>query len=130
MLRDFESRPPANPPLTITRHEYQGQVVYFQTATCCDIFSNLYNEEGELIGHPDGGITGQGDGRAPNFFKEREGEFLVWKDAREPSGGEGVPVLAPIDDIELQIAESFPLQYFLSVVSGLPDGCHSLAATL
>ena len=33
--------------------------------------------------------------------------------------------MAPIDGIELQIAESFPLQYFLTVVSGLPDGCHS-----
>ena len=125
MLRDLESRPPANPPLAITRYEYRGQVVYYQTAACCDIFSNLYNEDGELIAHPDGGITGQGDGRSPNFFQERESEFLVWSDARNPSGKNAVPVLAPIDSLDLQIAESFPLQYFLDVVSGLTDGCAS-----
>ncbi len=125
LLGDLESQPPANPPLTITRYDYRGQVVYYQTATCCDIFSDLYNHEGELIAHPDGGITGQGDGRLPDFFQERGGEFLVWMDAREEFNKDAFPVPAPIDRIDLQIAESFPLQYFLTVVSGLPDGCHS-----
>ena len=125
MILDFESQPPANPPLTISRYEYRRQPVYYQTASCCDIFSNLYNEEGELIAHPDGGITGRGDGRLPDFFQARGRESLVWLDAREPFGKNAVPILAPIDSIELQIAESFPLQYFLNVVSGLPDGCHS-----
>jgi len=32
-------------------------------------------------------------------------------------------VLAPIDDIEVWIAESWPPQYLLHVVSGLPNGC-------
>ena len=40
-----------------------------------------------------------------------------------PPVSEAVP--APIESSELQIAESFPLQYFVRVVSGLPDGCHS-----
>ena len=125
MLGELESQPPGNPPLTITRYEYKGQGVYFQTATCCDIFSNLYNEDDGLIAHPDGGITGRGDGRLPEFYQERERDFLVWMDAREPFGEDSSPVLAPLDGIELQIADSFPLQYFLTLVSGLPDGCHS-----
>jgi hypothetical protein len=33
-------------------------------------------------------------------------------------------VAAPIDDLELLIRESFPPQYALRVVSGLPNGCH------
>jgi hypothetical protein len=33
-------------------------------------------------------------------------------------------VAAPIDDLDLQIRESFPPQYALRVVSGLPNGCH------
>jgi hypothetical protein len=33
-------------------------------------------------------------------------------------------VAAPIDDLELIIRESFPPQYALRVVSGLPNGCH------
>jgi len=32
-------------------------------------------------------------------------------------------VLAPIEAVEVRIAESFPPQYFLDVVSGLPGGC-------
>jgi hypothetical protein len=32
-------------------------------------------------------------------------------------------VLAPIDAVDLRIAESFPPQYFLNVTSGLPSGC-------
>ena len=40
-----------------------------------------------------------------------------------PPVSEAVP--APIESSALQIAESFPLQYFVRVVSGLPDGCHS-----
>lgn len=32
-------------------------------------------------------------------------------------------VLAPIESVEVRIAESFPPQYFLDVVSGLPSGC-------
>lgn len=34
-----------------------------------------------------------------------------------------VKVLAPIDHVEVVVAESFPPQYFLHVVSGLPNGC-------
>ena len=38
--------------------------------------------------------------------------------------GDGMtPVLAPIDGVAVEIAESFPPQYFLVVQSGLPNGC-------
>ena len=37
--------------------------------------------------------------------------------------GETVSVRAPIDGVEVNIAESFPPQYFLLVRSGLPNGC-------
>ena len=32
-------------------------------------------------------------------------------------------VLAPIEAVEMRIAESFPPQYFVGVTSGLPSGC-------
>ena len=42
----------------------------------------------------------------------------------EPSDEyETVEALAPIESVEINIAESFPPQYFLHVVSGLPSGC-------
>ncbi len=34
-----------------------------------------------------------------------------------------VEVAAPIESVQVLIAESFPPQYFLEVVSGLPNGC-------
>lgn len=42
----------------------------------------------------------------------------------KPSDSDGmVPVLAPIDGVEINVAESYPPQYFLHVTSGLPNGC-------
>lgn len=42
-----------------------------------------------------------------------------------PTGGSDamVPTPAPIDGVEVEIAKSFPPQYFLTVHSGLPNGC-------
>ena len=34
-----------------------------------------------------------------------------------------VETLAPIDNVEVRVAESFPVQYFLLVTSGLSNGC-------
>jgi hypothetical protein len=34
-----------------------------------------------------------------------------------------VAVLAPIENIAIEVAESFPVQYFLVITSGLPNGC-------
>jgi hypothetical protein len=34
----------------------------------------------------------------------------------------------PIDNVEVQIAESFPVQVFASIEGGLPNGCWSLGA--
>ena len=46
--------------------------------------------------------------------------------AGEPGSGASPSmrrVLAPIESVEIVIAESFPPQYFLHVTSGLPNGC-------
>ena len=124
LVSGLEGEPPANPPMTITRYEFKGQTVYFQTAPCCDFFSSLYDTDGSIIGHPDGGITGQGDGRVPDFFEKRENGLVIWEDKREHAP-DTVQVLAPMERVDLNIAESFPLQYFLSVTSGLPNSCHT-----
>ena len=50
------------PPQSITRYAYQGATVYYVVQQCCDQFSDLLDADGDLIGHPDGGITGRGDG--------------------------------------------------------------------
>ena len=124
LIHRLESEPVANPPASITRYEYKGQTVYFLPQRCCDIFSDLYDVDGNIIGHPDGGITGRGDGRVPDFFEERTNGQLIWEDRRthDPSL---VQVPAPIESVDLLILESFPVQYNLRVVSGLPNACVS-----
>ena len=82
LIEQFESDPVGNPPLSVWRYEYNGQVVYFVPAHCCDISSVVYDAKGNDICTPDGGITGDGDGRCPDFFDQRINEQLIWKDPR------------------------------------------------
>ena len=42
----------------------------------------------------------------------------------EPKQPAMVEVPAPIDSVDINIAESFPPQYFVHVQSGLPNACH------
>ena len=122
LIAKLQGQPVANPPLSIAEYRYQGRTVYYLPPRCCDIFSDLYDVSGNLIAHPDGGITGGGDGRAPRFFEEAQLIQVVWEDRRLPPEDQK-QVLAPIESLIVNIAESFPPQYFAVVVSGLPNGC-------
>lgn len=82
LVEQYESEPVANPPLSIWRYDYNGQTVYFVPAHCCDIFSVVYDADGNTLCSPDGGIAGQGDGKCPDFFDQRSNEQLIWKDSR------------------------------------------------
>lgn len=126
LVRRLGTEPVTNPPASVLQYEYQGRTVYFVPPRCCDIFADLYDADGEIIAHPEGGITGQGDGRAPDFLAERRDERLVWRDGRAHDPGL-VQVMAPIESAEVLILESFPPQYNVVVVSGLPNACVTLA---
>ena len=82
LIKQFESEPVGNPPLSILRYDYMDQVVYFVPAHCCDIYSILYDADGNVLCAPDGGIAGTGDGRCTDFFTQRAHEQLVWIDKR------------------------------------------------
>jgi hypothetical protein len=82
LIRTFRDAPLGNPPQSIWQYEYNGATVYFVPQQCCDQYSDLYSFFGTIIAHPDGGITGRGDGRATDFFAKRTKEVMVWKDAR------------------------------------------------
>lgn len=71
-----------NPIIRISRYQYEGQTVYYETAPCCDQQSTLYDVEGKILCHPEGGITGRGDGKCTNFDKRKTNEQLVWQDPR------------------------------------------------
>lgn len=82
MIKKFESDPVANPPLSVWKYEYKGQVVYFVPAHCCDITSLVYDTQGTILCAPDGGIAGRGDGKCSDFFDQRTNEQLIWQDSR------------------------------------------------
>ncbi len=82
LVEQLENEPAANPPAFLARYDYGGRMVYYLPARCCDIASNLYDASGVVICHPDGGFTGNGDGRCPDFFARRTNESIVWRDPR------------------------------------------------
>lgn len=72
-----------NPPAKVYSYQYNDETVYYIPPRCCDIPSTLYDENCDIICSPDGGITGKGDGKCPDFFTNRSDEKLIWEDQRK-----------------------------------------------
>src|SRR5690606_36486128 len=83
LIQELKQEAPANPPAKIYRYTYNNQEVYYLTGRCCDIPSKLFDKDGNQLCQPDGGITGRGDGRCPDFFEKRQNETIIWEDTRE-----------------------------------------------
>lgn len=83
LIKVFKNEAITNPPRKIYSYNYRNQTVYYVPAQCCDFFSELYDNNCKLIGHPDGGFTGKGDGSMTDFFDARKNEVLVWADERK-----------------------------------------------
>jgi len=81
-IDQFKASPPKNPPVQVYSCRYNNQDVYYITPYCCDVYGELYDSTGNLLCYPDGGISGTGDGRCSDFFQNRTGVVLVWKDNR------------------------------------------------
>jgi len=82
LIEEVKAAPTRNPPASVARYSYLGKIVYYVPPFCCDMTSVLYDVDGEVICVPDGGITGAGDGRCPDFFEERGDAIIVWEDSR------------------------------------------------
>lgn len=66
-------------PQSITEYEYKGRKVYYVKMPCCDFFNEVYDSSCNLLGHPDGGITGRGDGKLPDFNTEKKKAKIIWQ---------------------------------------------------
>ncbi len=82
LIGQMKAQAPGNPPQTVWRYRYRGQVVYYLPPQCCDQMSTLFDAEGRVIGAPDGGMSGRGDGRASDFHELRREGLLLWRDPR------------------------------------------------
>jgi hypothetical protein len=81
-INKIASEETANPPASVYRYQYKGKTVYYFPPRCCDIPSELYDGDCNFICSPDGGFTGRGDGKCPDFFTTRTDETLIWEDKR------------------------------------------------
>lgn len=83
LITHYKNASPVGSPGAIWKYRYKGAAVFYvPRLACCDIMSNLYDINGNLICHPDGGIAGSGDGRCPDFLAERRDGERLWSDAR------------------------------------------------
>lgn len=64
---------------SVSKYLFQGNTVYYVQAPCCDQMNPLYDADGTLICHPDGGFTGKGDGKCPGFRNSAEMLEVLWK---------------------------------------------------
>jgi len=73
----------ANPnegsPQSITRYSYHEKTVYYMKAPCCDKYNIVFDNDCNILGYPDGGFTGRGDGKMPDFFNEAKDGKVVWE---------------------------------------------------
>ncbi len=70
-----------NPPAQVWKWEVDEQTYYYVTSDCCDQYNYLYDDNCIVVCAPDGGITGMGDGKCPDFNGQIE-KTLVWEDNR------------------------------------------------
>jgi hypothetical protein len=66
-------------PQKVVEYTYKGKKVYYVVMPCCDFFNEVYDENCNMLGSPDGGFTGRGDGKLPDFFAEAKNEKLIWE---------------------------------------------------
>jgi hypothetical protein len=83
LIAHYEAASPVSSPGAIWQYRYKGAAVFFvPRLACCDIMSSLYDINGNLICHPDGGIAGAGDGKCHDFLKDRADGRRLWMDTR------------------------------------------------
>ncbi len=67
------------PPSCIQRNTYHNEVVFYTPIPgCCDRTSTLYDRCGTVLCAPDGGYTGRGDGRCPDFKIPSDPLNCIW----------------------------------------------------
>ena len=77
-----EAQPVENPPGSLTKCLYKDKIVYYYPPVCCDQYSELYDEAGNYLCAPDGGMTGDGDGKCSDFYDLKADCEVIWSDKR------------------------------------------------
>ncbi len=70
---------PNGSPQSVSRFNYKNQTVYYLVSPCCDKYNIVYDSACNILGYPDGGYTGKGDGKMADFASEASGKQIVWE---------------------------------------------------
>lgn len=77
-IDSFKLKEAHEKPQRVLEYVYKSKKVYYVVMPCCDFFNEVYDDKCNFLGAPDGGFTGKGDGKIPDFFEEAKSEKLVW----------------------------------------------------
>lgn len=78
-IKNMAADPSQGSPLSVTRYTYRGQTVYYVVSPCCDKYNIVYDSACAILGYPDGGFTGRGDGNMAGFKSEAVNGKEVWQ---------------------------------------------------
>ena len=81
-IDSFKMKAQHEKPQRVVEYMYKGKKVYYVVMPCCDFFNEVYDANCKLLGSPDGGFTGKGDGKLPDFFSGAKNEKLIWGSAK------------------------------------------------
>ena len=73
-IDSFKLKEAHEKPQRVLEYVYKGKKVYFVVMPCCDFFNEVYDDKCNYLGAPDGGFTGKGDGKIPDFFEAAKSE--------------------------------------------------------
>ncbi len=78
-IDSFKLKEAHEQPQSVMEYMYKGKKVYYVVMPCCDFFNEVYDEKCNYLGAPNGGFTGKGDGKIPDFDAEAKPGKTVWK---------------------------------------------------
>lgn len=82
-IDSMASNPNEGSPQSVTRYIYHEKTVYYMRAHCCDKYNLVFDSNCNLLGNPDGGFTGRGDGKMQDFFDKAKDGKVVWEIGKE-----------------------------------------------
>ena len=81
-IKEMSVNPAEGSPVSVTRYDYKGKRVYYLVAPCCDKYNIVYDSACHILGFPDGGFTGRGDGKMTDFKNVATNGTIVWQPAQ------------------------------------------------
>jgi len=78
-IDSFKLKEAHEKPQRVVEYLYKNKKVYYVVMPCCDFFNEVYDDKCNYLGAPDGGFTGKGDGKIPDFTEQAKVVKTVWE---------------------------------------------------